>query len=419
MKYLVVSFLNEQGSMYVIPDNWLVDDCSCYWPQYVSDARIKKSSKAGEIPDDTWSKHTISIMYRTETYEKACKKLVVAQDTSDLQTEDEEHKTQSRQKRKNDYWYYEDESDNDTNKFNNSYKQSKAKMTKLLKRHILPEAPKISLAIPNQLVRNDILTNRVTSPGLLTSSPNNNTDQLSSVTNGQFNFEKATQPIFKKNTFNDPVVPSTSLNILPTDITSLVNVVMEIKVCLKDLQRQTEINTKLLQSLTAGENDKGIFDKLHLPLNDLKELNTLEELIQNDKTVFSNLVIAVASKGGYNLKDAVRRMSASLFTNQLCCQLNWTGGQRKGSEADLKLDIKNKFGLKESQCRRVLERAVLRNPPTSTVSECDFQKEIVRFLRGAPDRNGGRQARAIVSVKRRTFIEKRIADIDNDDEPQE
>ena len=71
-------------------------------------------------------------------------------------------------------------------------------MTKLLKRHILPEAPKISLAIPNQLVRNDILTNRVTSPGLLTSSPNNNTDQLSSVTNGQFNFEKTTQPIFKK-----------------------------------------------------------------------------------------------------------------------------------------------------------------------------------------------------------------------------
>ena len=39
------------------------------------------------------------IIYYSETYEIACKKLVVAQDTSDLQTEDEEHKTQSRQKR--------------------------------------------------------------------------------------------------------------------------------------------------------------------------------------------------------------------------------------------------------------------------------------------------------------------------------
>ena len=77
---------------------------------------------------------------------------------------------------------------------------------------------------------------------------------------------KQHNPYFKKNTFNVPVVPSASLNILPTDVTSLVNVVMEIKVCLKDLQRQTEINTKLLQSLTAGENDEGIFDKLHLPL---------------------------------------------------------------------------------------------------------------------------------------------------------
>ena len=60
-----------------------------------------------------------------------------------------------------------------------------------------------------------------------------------------------------------------------------------------------------------------------------------------------------------------------------------------------------------------------RNPPTSTVSECDFQKEIVKCLRGAADRNGGRQARAIVSVKRRTFIEKTRANIENDDEPQE
>nr|XP_047123980.1 uncharacterized protein LOC124806840 [Hydra vulgaris] len=182
MKYLVVSFLNEQGSMYVIPDNWLLNDNSCYWPQYVSDARVK-TSKAGEIPDDTWPKHSISIMYRTETYEKACKKLILAQETLDLQTEDEEHQTQSRQKRKNDYWYYEQESDNDTYKCNNSYKQSKAKMAKrFLKRHILPEAPKISLAQPNQLVANNILTNTVLFPVLLTSLPNN-TDRLSSVTN--------------------------------------------------------------------------------------------------------------------------------------------------------------------------------------------------------------------------------------------
>ncbi|XP_065655332.1 uncharacterized protein LOC136081653 isoform X2 [Hydra vulgaris] len=72
------------------------------------------------------------------------------------------------------------------------------------------------------------------------------------------------------------------------------------------------------------------------------------------------------------------------------------------------------LGDEEHQHKVAKKGAVLRNPPTSTVSEGDFQKEVVHFLRGAPDRNGVKQARAIISFKKRNGA----SNIDNDDEPQ-
>ena len=83
--------------------------------------------------------------------------------------------------------------------------------------------------MPKKQGGNDILTNTLSSPGLFASSLSNNTEEFSSVTNASINVEKITQPVFLKNTFNGSVVPSASLNISPTDITSLVNVVIEIK----------------------------------------------------------------------------------------------------------------------------------------------------------------------------------------------
>ncbi|XP_065679581.1 uncharacterized protein LOC124810181 [Hydra vulgaris] len=81
-------------------------------------------------------------------------------------------------------------------------------------------------------------------------------------------------------------------------------------------------------------------------------------------------IIAVASKGGQTLKEAVQRISFALFTNNLCCKLNWSG-----------ITINDN------------ERAVKRNPATTSATESDFQYEVVRFLRGASDRNGRKKVR--------------------------
>ena len=68
-------------------------------------------------------------------------------------------------------------------------------------------------------------------------------------------------------------------------------------------------------------------------------------------------VIAVASKGGQSLREAVKRMMFTLFTNDLCRLMNWTGGKfnkEEGDENDGE-DSSKKTAFKDLQCRRVLE----------------------------------------------------------------
>ena len=45
--------------------------------------------------------------------------------------------------------------------------------------------------------------------------------------------------------------------------------------------------------------------------------------------------------------------------------------------------------------------AISKNPLTRSITESDFQVEVVRFLKGAVDQNGGRKVRAARSEKRK------------------
>jgi len=40
-------------------------------------------------------------------------------------------------------------------------------------------------------------------------------------------------------------------------------------------------------------------------------------------------IALLASKGGHNLKDVIRRILSTLFTNQLMTSFNWTGQGNK------------------------------------------------------------------------------------------
>nr|XP_047140129.1 uncharacterized protein LOC124815447 isoform X1 [Hydra vulgaris] len=245
-----------------------------------------------------------------DTYEKACLKLKTAEDTSDLLTEPEQQQpVRLRTKRKIiDYNIDTTQimSDNDI----------EFSVAKNIKKSLYPKkdlqnapfVPPLSLQQSVSLMSEEVL-------------------------------------------FSNKTPSNEAQCILSQDVSEkLVTVLMEIKSELKDLKRQTEFNTKMLQQMLECKEDDGILEKYSFPLDNLEELCEIEKLLAADKAAFNKLIIAVASKGGQTLKEAVRRMTFALFTNNLCCKLNWTGITRKDNES-----IFVKQSLKDLQCRHVLE----------------------------------------------------------------
>nr|XP_047141050.1 uncharacterized protein LOC105848283 [Hydra vulgaris] len=83
----------------------------------------------------------------------------------------------------------------------------------------------------------------------------------------------------------------------------------------------------MLQTLSQGgiQDDGNIFETLDLPVCDRKQLQQLEDIITKDNLLFNKLVHGVASKGGQDLKEAVRKMVSSLMENNVVKQINWSG----------------------------------------------------------------------------------------------
>ncbi|XP_047130484.2 uncharacterized protein LOC100198834 isoform X2 [Hydra vulgaris] len=207
-------------------------------------------------------------------------------------------------------------------------------------------------------------------------------------------------------------IPATSLNAIELStaashtsaqtsnsvLNKIFTLLVELKSEVANLQKQTIYNTTMLQTLSQGgiQDDGNIFETLDLPVCDRKQLQQLEDIITKDNLLFNKLVHGVASKGGQDLKEAVRRIVSSLMENDVVKQMNWSG---------LGENLKKPF--RDLKCRQVLERALRRNPPTKGASESDVQKAVVHYLAGASDRNGGRKQRAIRQSIKKTHFEHR------------
>ncbi|KAJ7983572.1 hypothetical protein DPEC_G00376470 [Dallia pectoralis] len=109
-------------------------------------------------------------------------------------------------------------------------------------------------------------------------------------------------------------------------------------------------------------------------------LQDIERGLGQNPDLTEKLVTYLASRGGKKLKDSVKIIFQSLFTNHLSIQMNWTGSGQKVSCNNLHL-------------KRVIHSAVRKNPATKEATEEALQREVSRFLKRASDREGGRRQR--------------------------
>ena len=68
--FALASFENEQGSMFVVPTCWLdgsangkiLSSTVCYWPPYVTDAKVNKAAMNKEAVKENWRSHYIRVL---------------------------------------------------------------------------------------------------------------------------------------------------------------------------------------------------------------------------------------------------------------------------------------------------------------------------------------------------------------------
>uniref|UniRef100_A0AAY5KJW0 DUF4806 domain-containing protein n=1 Tax=Esox lucius TaxID=8010 RepID=A0AAY5KJW0_ESOLU len=358
--YFVVEFPEENNFTAVVPQTWCTGK-TCYWPPYPNTDRIRKASINQETPDlCTWTNHPIIIKKRKDNYTKAHAFYIRAKKGESLDTEPEDG-DKKRQRKKNLKYHLDcDDEEEEVGRF--------------------PCAPKPP-RFDGPPKKNSVQFHAPPTP--MTTSGHQS--------GGGYRF--STDPTSQDSVqFHAPPTPMTTSGHQsggygcsslgpafqhPENFYRLIlQHLRELAEELRDVKQQVSLNTAILQSLTAGTNvDMSIPPDVILPLEDRSMLEDIERELGQNLELTEKLVAYLASRGGRNLKDSVKRIFQSLFTNNLAMGMNWTGSGQKVSFNSLHL-------------KRVIHRAVRKNPATGETTEEALQKEVSRFLKGASDREG-------------------------------
>lgn len=178
-----------------------------------------------------------------------------------------------------------------------------------------------------------------------------------------------------------PSQPGRNFDMFTAAEKSMLTLIMEVKAELKEVKSHVKHLINIHQSKpTDDEEEDMALQEMSLPCSDVDELFQLDEKIKTSKTIHKQLLSILSTTGGRTLREVVSRMMKELVLNCVAIHFNWTGQGSKHSFRYLAL-------------RHVMERAVRRNAATQTTSGHEIKVELCHFLKGAPDRDGGRQAR--------------------------
>ncbi|XP_042610030.1 uncharacterized protein LOC109079198 [Cyprinus carpio] len=132
-----------------------------------------------------------------------------------------------------------------------------------------------------------------------------------------------------------------------------------------------------------------------LPLQDLPQLLSLEQRIQQSPDYKQKLINWLGLIGGADVRDCTWRILKRLIANSLAKNLNWRGVNGKTSVATLQLREVVICSLEETA--RTKLAAVRRNhqPITANAAEMEVEGTIRRWLQLAADREGGRKRRLL------------------------
>ncbi|XP_046880496.1 uncharacterized protein LOC124470613 [Hypomesus transpacificus] len=331
LPFAIVEFING-GGLAVVPTKWFIgpEEDECYWPP----ARMimAKAVIDQQDPHTDWVTYKLTVKRKIATYETARTKLVEYEQNTDVPTESDSTENMGKGKRK--------------------------------KRSVLtpPLAP--SNLRSAQTLPPPLSTLR-SSPSLPPSSRPTLPPPLGNLRwpDVSTSHHVTTSPATPRRPIRD-------------------NMFVRILTILEEMKETQKIQGRMLQTLLQQRGNIGTTVSSTpegFPLKTVRDVEIIEEKLENPNFM-SELVEAVTDIGGGTVDEATRRMMTFLLDHGLSRQYNFVGRNGKREFKALKLYEVIYGGLKK-------------NAMTSQITRKDAEKAVSKWLIGARDRGGNRQAR--------------------------
>lgn len=356
--YAVVVFTGEEG-IAMIPEVWCVGDNRCYWPPFKTVQRFERALLSCEPPKENWALYDMRILRKTDSYDKARQLVTKAQDTSDLQTDAEEDQpNRKRQKKANPRYFPEESSESEGE-------------------NILDQTPEVT-SVVNTPPRFEV-PSRSASVGL----PHARRDPQLPVPPPLPELRTVSPIAGRAVDITSPVTPSTTTANVTATQRLMLKLLVELQTELKELKadvRQLRVASVPPVQAVADEEEYQLPDGVVMPCSTLEELKLLDAKLKVDSSLRKHMLTLMMATGGSDLRDVVKRTMKTVFTNAVEVQLNWTGQGTKASFEALAL-------------KPIFEKAIRRTRATSGCDLSEIKREIIHYLKGSTDRQGGRNAR--------------------------
>ncbi|XP_071095074.1 uncharacterized protein [Haliotis cracherodii] len=400
--HYIVKFL-KSDEIGLIPDTWLEGDRFCYWPKYKNSNQMDRAVKSSVEPDkDTWKIYEISIMYKNASYDKARRKLPLAEETSNLDTEMEEEGQIDTRKRRPPTKYLSSDSEDEEER----QPYTHTKKTKIMERSgmvsrlptpprvptevdieplVLRRSPRKSAHQREHVTSNSSLTASTTDRSLSSPWPSATRARLVTPSNSSY----SPMPDFP----STPARPQTSFQSRTTGSLTSVGTSREVVQIIRAIETNTATtmeNNRLLNQLlllmSAPAQSTSEQPSLDLPLDNIQDLEEANTSL-SDATLFRSVVSQLGVIGGMSAADTVRRILSAAITNKLAKQINWKGTSGKRAFKDMPL-------------KDVIIKATRKNPLVQKTNN-EIEDHIKLWFRYAPDRDGGRKERILKALQKK------------------
>ncbi|XP_052424288.1 cyclin-dependent kinase 12 isoform X1 [Carassius gibelio] len=395
LPFAIVEFINS-GGLAVIPTKWFIgpEEDECYWPP--ARMNMAKAVIEQQDPHTDWATYKLTVKRKVATYEIARTKLVEYEQNTDVPTESDSTENMGRGKRKKRRVILSSDDEDDVNW---SGSQIRPTPPSTLRSVLTPPPPPSTLR--------SVLTPPPppsTLRSVLTPPPPPST--LRSVLTPPLppsTLRSVLTPPPPPSTLSSspssarPTLPPPLGNLRWPDVSTHHHVTMSpetsqrqirgnmfvrILTLIEEMKETQKIQGRMLQTLLQQRGNIGTtFSSTPegFPLKTVRDVEIMEEKLANPNFM-SELVAAVTDIGGGTVDEATKRMMTFLLDHGLSRQYNFVGRNGKREFKALKLYEVIYGGLKK-------------NAMTSQITRKDAEKAVSKWLIGARDRGGNRQAR--------------------------